>query len=182
MTEKRAVPEERASKTKGEVLREAWFYGSTFIANRDDPTSSLFVRRFREIKMPSGKVVLRACRDVEEYPNEDEMVAAIEERHMREWPEMDDNPPLTAVPDNLFAASAEDGCAKCGGPLTLKVGDPLPSGKSPVWLCCVGCGVETRVGPIIARASLPMFAVASATEGPQRAPSIPSDPASGEVQ
>jgi hypothetical protein len=93
------IPEQSHTKTMGKVLRAAWFYAPTFLTDRNTAEVSLFVRRFREIEMPSGKIELRAMRDVEVYDDEESMLAAIEEREMREWTAMDDNPPPQTVPD-----------------------------------------------------------------------------------
>lgn len=80
---------------------EAWFYGPTCIEERDSDEVNLFVRRFREIRMPSGKIELRAARDVERYEDGAAMGDAIEQRPMREWEAIDDNPPLDTLPVGL---------------------------------------------------------------------------------
>lgn len=71
----------------------AWSHDPTYLIDdkrlrRKEPTGecSLFVRRYRLVCTPSGKLKVKVFRDVEGYPNEDRMVDAIAERSMVERP------------------------------------------------------------------------------------------------
>lgn len=85
-----------------EVIREGWFYGHTYLQGeygdayrkpeQRSPKATLFVTRCQE-RQRSGKPFVRCERTVINFPDDDAMVAWIEEHDAQELPpEADGNP------------------------------------------------------------------------------------------
>lgn len=92
-------------RSQSEILKECWVYAPVFLTDDLHPDSdgsvSLFVRRYRLVRTPKGKLVVRFLKDVLSFENEDAMVAKIDADKFKEMP--DDEPGAGYVPTLILA-------------------------------------------------------------------------------
>ncbi len=68
------------------IVADRWYYDPTYLLNHDG-RATLFLRHFAVVETAAGNRTLRIGNDVEAFDNDDDMVTAIEARHMSEAPQ-----------------------------------------------------------------------------------------------
>lgn len=93
-----------------EILAECVVYAPIYLLDDRDPEptgeATLFVRRYRLLRLPSGSLVVRWSKDVESFENDDAMVERIEREHLAEMPA--ENPEEDWMPRPIRVAIETD--------------------------------------------------------------------------
>lgn len=101
----------RNGRSRAEEIEECWVYAPTYLTDDKGPNPtgevSLFVRRYRLLRMPKGQLIVRFLQDVWGFTDSDAMVARIEDEGLAEMPA--DEPRAGYLPHPIIAAALVKG-------------------------------------------------------------------------